>query len=134
MVAMAFHRDRAGKLAYFEYPYLPIKSLIRRGEEVKIVSWRMRPTQWDRDWNILEFGEVSFRFLHPNCGEEICSRSTAKRVVKKFRKLLDQLASSYCTETLEDGSVEITVEGDVRAKFFKSGRFFDLGFYLATVE
>lgn len=121
LIAIVIYEDR-GELVYTEYPYLHVRSLIRRAEEVKIVYWRMVPNS----------GEVSFGFRYPGCDEELCSFSTAKRVNNKFDLLLAQLSSVYDVKSFKDGSKEITVDGTVCAQFFKDGRFFDVNLSLAN--
>jgi hypothetical protein len=119
-----------GKSFYKENPYLPVRSLIRRAEEVAIVYWRMAPTEWDSSGEILQFGQVRFGFWCPGCSEELCSLSTAKRVAAKFDLLLGQLSGTYEIELFEDGSKEITVDGAVGAEFLREGRLFDVSFSL----
>jgi hypothetical protein len=119
-----------GKPFYVENPYLPVRSLIRRAEEVAIVYWRMVPTEWDSSGEVLRFGEVRFGFWYPGCGEELCSLSTAKRVTAKFDLLLRQLPRAYEIESFKDGAKEITVDGAVRARFLKEGRLFDVNLSL----
>lgn len=124
-IAIAIHEE-GGDPFYLEYPFLPVKSLIKRGVAVEIYYWKMRPTRWDKDGNITHFGEVRFGFLYPGCHKEICSVSTGKRVVEKFNVLYDQLVDRYSVKIFDDGAKEITVDGAVRAKFFKDGRYFDV--------
>ena len=127
MVAIAIEGS-SGELTYAEYRYLPVKSLIRRAEEVEIVYWLMVPTKWDADGKVLHYGEVRFGFWYPGCNEEMCSLSTAERAIAKFGALLSQLSGKYEVRQFVDGSKEITVDGAVRAKFFREGRFFDVSF------
>lgn len=120
-----------GKPLYVESPYLPVRSLIRRAEEIAIVYWRMVPTEWGSGSEVLRFGEVRFGFWYPGCDEELCSISTAKRLAAKFDLLCGQLSRAYEIESFKDGSKEITVNGAVRAKFLKEGRLFDVSLLLA---
>jgi hypothetical protein len=124
-IALAIHPG-GGEPFYLEYPYLPVKTLIRRGEEVELYYWRMIPTRWDSNGNILHFGETRFGFLLSGCTEEICSLSTAKLIVEKLHSLLSDLSDEYQVEVFPDGSREITVDGAVLARFVKEGRFFDI--------
>lgn len=133
MVAVVIRKD-LGEWIYAEYPYLPVKSLIRRAEEVEIVYWRMVPTGWDAGGQVSHYGEVRFGFWYPGCEEEMCSLSTAKRVTAKFGALLSELSREYEARLLEDGSKEITVDGAVRARFFREGRFFDVGFSVSEEQ
>ena len=125
MVALSIDKAE-GETYYFEYPYLSVKSLIQKEKEIELIYWQMKPNRWDRDGKALQFGEVMFSFLFPGCGEEICSLSSAKRVIEKFNTLLDKLSNAYTMKVFKDGSKKITVNGEIRAKFFKDGRLFDV--------
>jgi len=128
-IALAIHPGD-GEPFYMEYPYLSVKDLIRRGETVKLAYWQMKPTRWDADGNILKYGETRFGFYLPGCHDEFCSVSTAKRVVEKLGELLLTLSKSdkFIFKEFSDGSKEITVDGEVSAKFYKDGRFYDVEF------
>ena len=116
-----------GNLCYLEHPYLPIKSLIKKAKEVEIVYWQMRPTVWNADSSVEDYGEVHFGFWYPDIsGEEFCSASTAKLVVKKFNDLFHRLSEVCGENILSNGILDIEVDGDVKAKFFKTGRLFDV--------
>lgn len=130
-IAIALDEKETG-ISYMEYPYLSVRSLIRRDEEIKIVYWVMRPITHDKNGHVV--GDVRFGFWLSDCGDEFCSVSTAKLVVEKFWKLLDELSSIYHVKTLRDGSKDITIEGAVRAKFRKAGRQFDVNFTVAREE
>ncbi len=125
----ATHEAKEG-LSYMEYPFLPVKTLIQRGEKIKIVYWVMQPSQWDVHGNVLQFGEVRFGFWYPSCQDEFCSLSNAEIITQKFNSLLTQLSNDcpadYPVRSFKDGSKEITVDGVVRARFLKKGRFFDV--------
>ena len=124
-IALAVHPSGAESF-YFEYPYLPVKSLIRRAEEVELYYWRMIPTRWDSNGNIISYGETKFGFVLPGCSEEICSLSKAKLVVEKLQSLILDLSNEYRIEEFPDGSREITVDGAVLARFVKEGRYFNI--------
>ncbi|MCI0558951.1 MAG: hypothetical protein MN733_10680 [Nitrososphaera sp.] len=126
-IAIAIHQNDGG-LSYFEYPYLPLTSLIQRGYEVQIVYWAVEPVSRDKAGSVIDFGEVRFGFWLSDCTEEICSASKAKRIAEKFHQLRTKLRGKYPVKVLHDGSEEITANGDVQAKFFKDGRFFDVQF------
>lgn len=103
-----------GSLNYIEYPYLPVRSLVRRGERVDLVFWKITAT------------DVKFGFRLTGCTEKFLSESTAVHVVPKFAKALDRLTNTYPVKILSDGSKDITVQGGVGAMFFKNGRSFDV--------
>lgn len=124
-IALAIHQG-SGKPFYFEYPFLPVKSLIRLGKDVELYYWRMIPTRWDLKGNVSYFGEARFGFLFPGCNEEICSLSTAKFIVEKLQRQLVELSNKYQIREFPDGSREITAEGVLLAKFVKNGRNFDI--------
>ncbi len=132
-LAILIHLYKASseKLDYLEYPYLPIKTLIKKAIEVEIVYWKMIPTSWDINGNIKNYGEVCFGFWYPNiAGEEFCSISNAKLVVEKFKDLFYQLPEIYVKKKLSNGVLDIEVDGDVKVKFFKTGRLYDVEFTL----
>jgi hypothetical protein len=121
------YRDSEGSLSYFKRPHLPIRSLVRRGTEVQLVYWAMRPTVWTAERVIKEYGEVRLGFWCPGTSPlEFCSESTAKLVVAKFKDLYERLSDQCPSVVLDDGSLGITVDGEVSARFFKSGRLFDV--------
>ena len=124
-IALAIHPG-GGKPFYFEYPYLPVKSLIRRDVEVELYYWRMVPTRWDSNGKIIGYGESKFGFQMPGCSEEICSLSTAKLIVEKLQSLILDLSNEYEISELEDDSKEITVDGQFLARFNKVGRYYDI--------
>jgi len=126
-ILIHLYEDSPGNLNYLEYPYLSVKSLIRRAEEIEVVYWRMISTTWDSDGSATGYGEVHFGFRYPGIdGDEFCSVSNAKLVVKKFHDLFRQLPGTYEKNALSTGVLDIEVDGDVKAKFFKSGRLFDV--------
>lgn len=126
-VCVLLYKDAEGSLCYFEHPHLPLRSLIRRGAQVQLVYWTMRPTVLTAEGVIKEYGEVRLGFWYPSTSPlEFCSESTARLVVPKFKDLYDSLAGRYPTAMLDDGSLDITVDGELSARFFKSGRLFDV--------
>ncbi len=128
-ILIHLYKDSSGNLCYLEYPYLTVKSLIKRGEEVQIVYWQMIPTIWNADGSVAGYGEVHFGFWYPGViGEEFCSTSYAKLVVRRFSDLFHQLSGAYNKRTLSDGVLDIEVDGDVKARFSKAGRLFAVDF------
>jgi len=133
--------DKPRKFFYEEYPYLSVRSLIKRGEKVDIIYWQMWPTQWDKDGNIITYGEVRFGFWYPGCGDEFCAISNSKRVTEKFYELLGKISNVYSVKTVKDWKkrmdtgellekelVEIEVDGDVKARFYREGQMYDVEF------
>jgi len=135
-IIIHLYKDSSGKLEYLEYPYLPLKTLIKRAIEVEIVYWQMIPMQmipttWNINSSVKNFGEVRFGFWYPDISsEEFQSRSNAKLVVKKFEDLFYKLPENYIKKKLSDGVLDIEVDGDLKAKFFKIGRFYNVEFNL----
>jgi hypothetical protein len=126
-ILIHLYKDSSGKLEYLEYPYLPVKSLIKKAKEVEIVYWQMVPPAWIADGTIKEYGEVRFGFWYPDISsEEFQSRSNAKLIVKKFRELFNKLPGVYIRNKLNNGILDVAVDGDVKAKFFKTGRLYDV--------
>jgi hypothetical protein len=126
-ICVLLYQDAQGSLCYFEHPHLPIRSLIRHGTKVQLVYWTMRSTVRSADGHIVEYGEVRFGFWYPGTSPlEFCSDSTAKLVVPKFKRLYDELSQHYPCAVLADGSLDITVDGEVNARLFKSGRLFEV--------
>ena len=128
-VLIHLYEDSEGNLTYLEHPHLPIRSLIKRATRVDLVYWTMRPTLRSADGDEKGYGEVRIGFWYPGVTtEEFCSVSNARLVVEKFAALYDRLSDSYPSSVLENGALDITVDGDVKARFFKSGRLFDVEF------
>jgi len=125
-ILIHLYKNSSGNLCYLEYPYLPVKSLIKKEKEVQIVYWQMWPSAWKADGSVIDYGEVRFGFWYPGNSGEFCSTSNAKLVVKKFRDLFHQLADIYGGKILSAGVLDMEVDGDVKAKFYKSGRLFDV--------
>ncbi|HUW94208.1 MAG TPA: hypothetical protein VMW58_00325 [Anaerolineae bacterium] len=126
-ICVFLYKDAEGSLCYFEHPHLPIGSLIRRGTEVQLVYWTMRPGIRTPDGEIVAYGEVRLGFWYPGTSPlEFCSESTAKLVVPKFNELYHKLSDQYPSAVVGDGSLDITIDGELSARFFKSGRLFDV--------
>jgi len=125
-VAIAISTNHNGELEYFEYPFLPVRSLIKSGIAIPIVYWKVIPWQWDPTGNATAFGEIKFGFWLAGCSDEFCSMSTAARIVPKFVAEMDKLASEYPVKVTPQGSRDITVDGAVLATFLKQGRLFDV--------
>ncbi|MBC7334478.1 MAG: hypothetical protein H5T85_08535 [Actinobacteria bacterium] len=123
--------NRFGKLLYFEFPYISIKSLIKRGEKVEIAYWHLRES--------LPYNEVRFGFWGLGTTEEFCSISNAKLIVKNFEDFFNNLQNRYpineiidWTHDVKTGKIiekkynEIEVNGDIIARFYKSNKLFDV--------
>jgi len=131
-ILMWFYVGESGKLEYLEYVYLPVATLIKKGNEVRLVWWQMVPTMRDDAGRILKYGEVRFGFWLPESWEEFCSMAFGKLVVKKFENLLHQTGDGLVKE-LASGIRDVTVDGSIGARFFKTGRYFDVEFSLAKL-
>ena len=99
-----------------EYPYISVKSLIRRNQDVKLSWWYANER------------ETKFAFWIGDCIEEFCSLSTASRVIPAFNVLLDKTMDEYGVALYPDGSREVVAEGMFSARFTKSGRSYDVDF------
>ena len=108
--------DKHGSLVYVEYPYIPVKSLIRRNQDVKLSWWYANER------------ETKFAFWIGECIEEFCSLSTATLVIPAFNVLLDKTMDECGVALYPDGSREVVAEGMFSARFIKSGRLFDVDF------
>lgn len=113
LVAIAISGE-PGSLNYFEYPYLPLRSLIRRAEPVDLAFWTITPTN------------VKFGFRIAGSAERFLSESTGVHVVAKFAAALKNLGTIYPVKTFADGSKHIAVAGSVRATFSKDIRMFEV--------
>ncbi len=130
-IIIHLYKDSSRKLKYFEYPYLPIKTLIKRGKEVEIVYWRMIPALWNANGKIKKYGEARFGFWYPNItSEEFQSISNSKLIIKKFEEFFYQLPDIYKKKISKDGILDAEVDGDLKVKFFKTGRLYDVRFTL----
>lgn len=125
MVALAIS-TRHGKPEYYEYPFLSVRSLIKRGTAVPLVYWRVIPTQRNQSGTPTAYGEVRFGFLLAGCSDEFCSISTAARIVPKFISEMDKLAPEFDLRETSDGERDLTVDGAILATFSKQGRLFDV--------
>ena len=121
------YQNENGDLCYLEYPYFPVKLLIKREKQVDIVYWKVKPTIWDSSGNPINYTEIYFGFWYPGIdAEEFTSMSTSKSIVAKFHDLYKELSTDYETKTLKDGTLDITVDGAIKAKFLRIGRAFDV--------
>jgi hypothetical protein len=126
-IALVLHHGY-GKPIYFEYPYLPVKSLIDRGYDIVLLYWRLIPSFSCEGENIVPFDEVQFGFMIPGCLEEFCSSSTSAYIVERFRSKLSALEDRYEIELLSNGCKEIVVDGTISAFFTKTGQDDDISF------
>ena len=108
--------DKHGSLVYVEYPYIPVKSLIRRNQDVKLSWWYANER------------ETKFVFWIGECIEEFCSLSTANLVIQAFNELLDKTTDEYGVALYPDGSREVVAEEMFSARFTKSGSSYDVDF------
>jgi len=125
-ILIHLYTDDLGKLAYAEYPYLPIKSLIKMDQQIEIVYWEIIPSVWASDGSVKEYGQVNLGFWIPNTSDEFCSVSNAKMVVQRFLGLYNNMSKDFERYKLPNGVLSAQVEGNVKAKFFKNGRNFDV--------
>ena len=127
-ICIDLSEDASGKLTYAEYPYLPVKSLIKRETPVEIVYFDMIPTVWDATGNIKGYGEVRFGFWYPGINDEFCSASTAKLIVPNFYTLYQESTDNIDKKQLPKGKLTAAVNGMIKAYFRKKGRHFDVEF------
>lgn len=148
-ILIDLYRDHlSGELAYLEYPFVPIRTLIKKQIEIKLQWWKMQTAATDKEGNATGFGDLRFTFYYSDNPEEFASSSTATAVCQKFFNGFEQWAqafngkrgeerrqtvSSATAQTIEEVNhvLEIDVGCDVKAKFFKSGRKFDATLALA---
>jgi hypothetical protein len=108
-----------------EYPFIPVKTLIKHQTQIEIVYWQLLPKITNSGIR-REFNELRFGFWYPGVTLEFASMSNAKVVFKKFFDLFNSLQNEYDTKVLPNGFTDITVDGAIKAKFFKTGRFHDV--------
>lgn len=121
------YQDEKGEMNYLEYPYIPVKTLIKHQVQIEIVYWQLIPKITNSGIR-REYDELRFGFWYPEVtGDEFASMSFAKVVFKKFFDLFNSLQNEYDTKVLPNGFTDITVDGAIKAKFFKTGRFHDVG-------
>ncbi|MBW8010304.1 MAG: hypothetical protein FVQ83_03545 [Chloroflexi bacterium] len=128
-IAIAIHKEESS-LNYLEYPFIPVKSLIKKGATIDLYYWRMLPSAKKVSGPSNFIGDVKFGFIYPGTYQEICSLSAGNLVVQKFTALFNQLYLSCPITTLSNGEISINVEGKVKAQFTKSGRKYDVIFSL----
>lgn len=123
LIAISFSKQN-DKVDYFEFPYVPVPTLIKKNQEVEILYWRMMPVMEDQN----SYKDVRFGFNISNSSEEYCSMSSAKNIVPKFLDLMNELNNKGITHDFPDGSKEITVDDPVQASFIREGRTFNVNF------
>lgn len=128
-ILINIYKDDSGNLNYLEYPFIPIKTLIKKSKEISIVYCQLIPTMWKQNGSVENYGEVYLGFWYPNIiEEEFCSLSTAKLVVRKFYELYYKLSNNYIKKTLNNNILDITIDGKIKAILFKTGRLYDVEF------
>lgn len=128
-ILISIYKEDSGNLSYLEYPFIPIKTLIKKSKEISIVYWQIIPTIWNPDGSVEDYGEVHLGFWCPDIPEEeFCSLSNAKLVIKKFYDLYNKLPNKYAKKTLTGNILDITTDGEIKAVLFKTGRLFDVEF------
>ncbi len=125
-ILIYLYKDNENNLCYLEYPYIPVKTLIKKNKQVEIVYWQLLPTNWDTNGIVEKYGKLYFGFWYPGINDEFISMSSAKLVVRKFYKLWQDLSSKYKSKIIGDGILDIEVDGAIKTNFFKIGRSFDV--------
>jgi len=128
-LSILFHlyKDDKNNLCYLEYPYMSVKTLIKKDKQIEIVYWQLLPKLWDAGGTPKNYEELHFSFWYPDIpNDEFVSMSFAKLIVKKYYDLYQNLSNEYETKILNNGTLDITVNGAIKAKFFKTGRLFDV--------
>ena len=123
LIAISLSRKNE-KIDYFEFPYIPVRTLIKRNLKSDILYWRISPYQE----NLTEYEDVKFGFNIDASNDEYCSMSTAKNVVPKFVELMGSSKDKGLIRKFPDGSKEITIDDPVQAIFYKEGRTFEVNF------
>ena len=132
LILVNLNKDDNGKLVYFEYPFVPVKTLIKKGLKIKLV-YLTNTTVPAQPVNIPASPlalEVKFGFWIDGSKLEYASATSGKLTIQKFDDLFKQLESEYPAKDVSDrvGTIkkEIEVDGSVSAVFSKSGRTFDV--------
>jgi len=126
-ILVYLYKDDKNNLCYLEYPYMPVKTLIKKVKQIEIVYWQLLPKLWDANSTPKNYEELHFGFWYPDIlSDEFASMSFAKLVVKKFYDLYQNLSNEYETKILNNGTLDITVDGAIKAQFFKTGRLFNV--------
>jgi hypothetical protein len=125
LVLIHIYENDRGKLCYFEYPFVPVKTLIKKKLDIKLAYWTRTPDAQGPS----AFG-VKFGFWLDGDTLEYASSTSGKLIIQKFNELFQQLEKSYPVKNVA-GRVgatekEIEVNGDVTATFSKVGRIFDV--------
>jgi len=120
------YQNDKGEMNYLEYPYMPVKTLIKNQVQIEIVYWQFLPKTADSGIH-REYDELHFGFWYPGVtDDEFASMSNAKVIFKKFYDLFNNLQNEFDTKVLPNGFTNITVDGAIKAKFFRMGRFYDV--------
>lgn len=128
-ILVSIEQGRDDKLAYIEYPFVPIRTLIKKNLEVSLVYWTLLG-HLNEETGYRTFNKVRFGFDISGCWNEFASESTSKNVVPKFVALHEELGEQYATKTIEASegwfAEEIQVDGDVSASFSRVRTAFDV--------
>ena len=128
-ILISMYKDDSGNLNYLEYPFIPIKTLIKKTKEISLVYWKMIPTIWNLNGSVKYYGEIHLGFWYPNINEEeFYSLSIAKLVVEKFYDLYHKLSDKYVKKTSNNNILDIETDGEIIARFFKTGRLYNVEF------
>lgn len=77
------------------------------------------------------YRKVQFSFRLPGSGEEFYSESFSKQIAGRFRELSRIIDPNYYkVKELPSRAFNFEVHGDVKARIFKAGHFFDVEFLL----
>ena len=111
---------------YIEYPVVPMETITKRKLEVELVYLNMPSGSYFNQG-------VRFGFWIHGSTSEFVSVCYGKVVVEKFQELWGRLSEKYPTIALGDaghypGELDIMVNGDVEARFFKAGMSHDVQF------
>ena len=132
MVAVHICESPLGGLEYLEYPFIPVRSLIKANLLVRLVYWRLEGAERvDPDSDAVP-GIIRFGFWLDGTHLEIASESAGIIVNRKFREAFRELRDRFETRTVQEGGttqgIEIVPEGAVSARFFRTGRSNDVEF------
>ena len=126
------HGNNPEAYTYLEYPFVPIGALIKIELEVELAYWSMEP-DLQRSGDHSDHNGVRFGYWLQDASLEFVSISYSKVVAKKFEDLLHELSIKYPivlpgAAGHTQSEVEITVNGDIKAKFVKVQTAHDVHF------
>ena len=133
-VLVNLYENELSPLNYLESPFIPTATLIKHQQMVELVYWELHGVANPEAVSANPPFAIRYGFWIDGIGVECASEVTARFVKEKFGHLLARLQGSYETRVLKEKGIPIALEitpcQKVRARFFKTGRAYDVEFVI----